>query len=86
MQLGRKGGYFPLGMGQITFGPAGMADKALNTGPDSLKNHKATKGAFNETWAIIGPPAKHHLNDGPLLVVFGSSLSSSTPPPPPKKK
>ena len=27
--IGKKGGYFPLGMG-LKFGPAGMADKALN--------------------------------------------------------
>ena len=44
-----------------------------NTGPDHLKNHKATKLlAFNvelssahqqnAIWAIIGLPAKHHLN------------------------
>ena len=32
-----------------------------NTGPDTLKNHKATKLAF-QYWAIIGPPAKCHLN------------------------
>ena len=47
-----------------------------NTGPDPLKNHKATKPAF------IGMPAKRHFNvvilmmfrwlsdDGPLIVVF----------------
>ena len=56
-----------------------------NTGPDPLQNHKATKPAFN-----VGPPSAHqrnakcHLNgislaadDGPLIVVFGSSLPSS---------
>ena len=32
-----------------------------NTGPNPLKNHKATKPAFN-VGAIIGPPAKFHLN------------------------
>ena len=37
-----------------------------NTGPDPLKNHKATKPAFR--WMA---------DDDPLLVVFGSSLSSS---------
>ena len=31
-----------------------------NTGRDSLKNHKATKPALHV--AIIGPPAKRHLN------------------------
>ena len=46
-----------------------------NTSPDPLKNHKATKPAFN-----VGPPsaaAKHHLNGvcwqadvGPLIVAF----------------
>ena len=44
-----------------------------NTGPDHLKNHKATK---LKCWAIIGTPAKRHLMvfrwqaiDGPLIVV-----------------
>ena len=32
-----------------------------NTGPDLLKNHKATKNSF-QCWAIIGPQAKRHLN------------------------
>ena len=36
-----------------------------NTGPDSLKNHKATKST------IIGPPAKRH-----LMALFGFSLLS----------
>ena len=35
-----------------------------------MKNHKATKPAFN-----VGP-AKRHLN-GPLLVVFGSFQSTN---------
>ena len=46
-----------------------------NTGPDLLK----------KCWAIIGTPAKHHLmvfrwwaDDGPIIVVLGSSLPSST--------
>ena len=30
-------------------------------GSDPLKNHKATKPDFNH-WAIIGTPAKRHLN------------------------
>ena len=70
------------------------------TGPDSLKNRKATKPAFN-AGVIIGPPAKRHhrpasetpfmafrwrADDDPLLVILGSSLPSSTPPPPQKKK
>ena len=43
-----------------------------NTGPDPLKNHKATKPAFNVgplllCCAIIGPPAKRHFNNGVLL-------------------
>ena len=44
-----------------------------NIGPDPLKNHKATKPAFN------GMPAKRHLmvfrwraDNGPLIVAFGS--------------
>ena len=51
-----------------------------NTGEDSLKNHKATLyQASIQCWAIIGTPAKRHLNgflwwadDGLLLVVLGS--------------
>ena len=35
-----------------------------NTGPDPLKNHKATKPAFN-----IGPPAKRHLNGVSLAMM-----------------
>ena len=34
----------------------------FSTVPDPLKNHKATKPAFNVGRAIIGPPAKRHLN------------------------
>ena len=37
-----------------------------NTGPDPLKNHKATKPAL-KCWAIIGPPAKRHLHDRPIM-------------------
>ena len=55
-----------------------------NTGPDPLKNHKATKSAFN-----IGPSTAHmrnailmafhwHADDISLLVVIGSPLPSST--------
>ena len=65
-----------------------------NTGPDSLKNHKVTKPAFN-----VGPSSARHRNaissstrqrnaikiafrwladDGPLIVECGSSLPSST--------
>ena len=63
-----------------------------NTGPDPLKNHKATKPSFN-----VGPSLACQRNaiqmafrwqadDGPLLVLFGSSLPSYPPPPPPQKK
>ena len=31
-----------------------------------------------QCWAIIGTTAKRHLNNGPLIVVFGSSVPSST--------
>ena len=44
-----------------------------NTGPDPLKNHKATKPAFNVgpssasfEWAIIGTPAKRFAG-GPMM-------------------
>ena len=54
------------------------------TGPDPLKNHKATKPAFN-----VGPSSARQRNaiemafhwqveDGPFIVIFGSSISSST--------
>ena len=54
-----------------------------NTGPDLLKIHKVTKPTFN-----VGPSSARHRNaikmafrwradDGPLLVLFGSSLPSS---------
>ena len=41
-----------------------------DTGLDPLKNHKATKPAFT----VVSSSA----DDGPLIVVFGSSLPSST--------
>ena len=55
-----------------------------NTGSDPLENHKATKPAIN-----VGPLSAHQgknalmafrwrANDGPFLVVFGSSLPSLT--------
>ena len=55
-----------------------------NTGPDPLKNHKATKPALN-----VRPSLVHQRNpiymafcwwadDGPLIVVFQSSLPIST--------
>ena len=55
-----------------------------NIGPDPLKNHKATKPAFN-----VGPSSARQrnaismafrwwANDCPLTVVFESSVSSST--------
>ena len=58
-----------------------------NTGPDPLKNHSCL--ASIQCWAIIGMPAKCHLNgvslagrwwveNGGLIVVFGPSLPSST--------
>ena len=54
-----------------------------NTGPDPLKNHKAAKPAFN-----VGPSSTRQRNaismafswradDGPLLVLFGSSFPLS---------
>ena len=56
----------------------------INTGPDPLKKHKATKPAFN-----VWPPSARQRNaiqmafrwradDGPFIVVFGSFLPSST--------
>ena len=55
-----------------------------NSGPDLLKNYKATKPAF-----YVGPSSARKRNaslmafclwadDGPHIVVFGSSLPSST--------
>ena len=55
-----------------------------NTGPDPLKNHKATKPAFN-----VGPSSARQRNailmafrwqadDGPFIAVFGSYMPSST--------
>ena len=53
-----------------------------NTGPDPLKNRSYQ--ASIQCWAIIDTPAKCHLmafrwraDDGPLIVVLGSSLPSS---------
>ena len=54
------------------------------TGPDPLKNHKATKPDFS-----VGPSStrqrhatsmafRWRADDDPFLVVFGSSLPSST--------
>ena len=54
-----------------------------NTGPDPLKTHKAANTAFN-----VGPSSAHQRNaiymlfrwradDGPLLVLFGSSFPLS---------
>ena len=41
-----------------------------DTGPDSLKNHIATKPAFN-----VWPSSAYRcsVDDGPLIMVFGSS-------------
>ena len=54
-----------------------------NTGPDLLKYHKATKPAL--CWAIVGTPAKRHVNgdcwradNDPRIVVLGPTLPSST--------
>ena len=63
----------PKGVGGNSFSPS-------NTGPDPLKNHKATKPAFN-VWPS-SPPAKGHLNGvrvnaGPLLVVIEPSHPST---------
>ena len=55
-----------------------------NSGPDLLKNHKATEPAFN-----VGPSSssqgdaiemvfRWRADDDPLIVVFGSSHPSST--------
>ena len=43
-----------------------------NTGPDPLKNYKATKPAFN-----FGPLSafRWRANDGPLIVVFAWIVS-----------
>ena len=53
------------GGGGMGFGPPLKNHKNIgflsNTGPDPLKNHKATKLVFN-VWAIIGPPANRHFN------------------------
>ena len=62
------------------------------TGPDPLKNHKATKPEFN-----VGPPSAHQRNaismtfhwradDGLILVEFGSPLPSFTINKPTKKE
>ena len=56
----------------------------INTGLDPMENHKGTETTFN-----IGPPSARQRNaikmafrwwadDGPLLVVFGSTLPAST--------
>ena len=51
----------------------GFLSKKCNTSPDPLKNHKATKPAFN-----VGPSSPRQRNDGdPLIMVFRSSLASS---------
>ena len=46
----------------------------INTGPDPIKNHKATKPAFNDAkWCFACGPKM-----APLSVVFRYSLPSST--------
>ena len=54
-----------------------------NTGPDPLKYHKATKPAFNvgqSSAPASETPLKFRwqADDGPFIVVFGSSIPSST--------
>ena len=44
-----------------------------NTSPDSLKNHKYTKPAFN-----VGPPSVRQFNGEPIMKYF-DPLSSSSP-------
>ena len=49
-----------------------------NTGPDPLKNHKATKPEFNVGSSarqrnVIYMPFRWRADDGPILVVFGST-------------
>ena len=39
-----------------------------NTGPDPLKKSQSNQACV-QCWAIIGSPAKLHLNDDPLIVV-----------------
>ena len=52
-----------------------------NSWTGSLEIRKSTKQASIQRWAIMDTPAKRHLkafrwraDDGPLLVIFGSSL------------
>ena len=40
--------------------------------PESPEKSQSYQASI-QCWAIIGPPAKRHLNDDPLIVVFGSS-------------
>ena len=49
-----------------------------NTGTNPLTVHKATKSAFNvgHHWYASETPNRWRGDDGPLLVVFGSSLPS----------
>ena len=49
-----------------------------NTGPDPLKNHKATKPAFNVRATSARQRDALKADDGLLIVVFGSFLPSST--------
>ena len=49
-----------------------------NTGPDPLKNHKATKPTFNVGPSSVSLAFLWRANDGLLLGVFESSLPSST--------
>ena len=55
-----------------------------NTGPDHLKNHKATMPAFNNGAASARQQSNIYMafswraNNGPIIMVFGSYLTSSS--------
>ena len=55
-----------------------------NTGTDRMKNHEATKPAFNVGSSLerqrnaISMAYRWRADDDPLIVVFGSSFPSST--------
>ena len=54
------------------------------TGPDPLKNHIATKPAFNDWQSLarqrnaISMAFRWRADDDPFIVVFGSSIPTST--------
>ena len=49
-----------------------------NTGPDPLKNSKAIKPAFNVWSSSARQRNRWRTDDGPLIVVFGSSHQQKT--------